>query len=295
MIPQHIKEAQDLVTSKEATTQGFIEQSREKIRLADFHIESAKKLESYLDPLPKIEDCLKDQKFLEHLLSAVGVSEKAMHYLQQDQQITIVSEALKTLQQRCPQEWKRELVLRFMLTKGDSLGGTSRNLTGSNAKAAFAKSIEDALKNRGVEYDTKLSKDNKVIRAIIWDKRKVLFDRNSSIVGKNIDLIMLNGTLDEDENILLTNKERFVACGEIKGGIDPAGADEHWKTANTALDRVRTSFGYNRPVLFFAAAAIVQKMATEIVAQLRNNQLNFAANMTKQEQVKDLADWMINL
>ncbi len=29
--------------------------------------------------------------------------------------------------------------------------------------------------------------------------------------------------------------EKTLMLGELKGGIDPAGADEHWKTANTVL------------------------------------------------------------
>ncbi|HAJ78349.1 MAG TPA: hypothetical protein DCO75_01135, partial [Fibrobacteres bacterium] len=29
---------------------------------------------------------------------------------------------------------------------------------------------------------------------------------------------------------------------ELKGGIDPAGADEHWKTAKTAIDRIVSAF-----------------------------------------------------
>lgn len=55
--------------------------------------------------------------------------------------------------------------------------------------------------------------------------------------------------------------------GELKGGIDPAGADEHWKTANTALDRIRNSFanvGYSVKTSF-VGAAIANAMAVEIL------------------------------
>jgi type II restriction enzyme len=34
----------------------------------------------------------------------------------------------------------------------------------------------------------------------------------------------------------------YIALGELKGGIDPAGADEHWKTARTALNRIHEAF-----------------------------------------------------
>lgn len=36
--------------------------------------------------------------------------------------------------------------------------------------------------------------------------------------------------------------EEFLALGELKGGIDPAGADEHWKTARTAIMRISDAF-----------------------------------------------------
>jgi hypothetical protein len=30
--------------------------------------------------------------------------------------------------------------------------------------------------------------------------------------------------------------------GELKGGIDHSGADEHWKTAYTEINRVKSAF-----------------------------------------------------
>jgi hypothetical protein len=33
-----------------------------------------------------------------------------------------------------------------------------------------------------------------------------------------------------------------IALGELKGGIDPGGADEHWKTAQAAFNRIRQAF-----------------------------------------------------
>ena len=37
------------------------------------------------------------------------------------------------------------------------------------------------------------------------------------------------------ETLHVENPKHYLACGELKGGIDPAGADEHWKTAGKAL------------------------------------------------------------
>jgi len=85
--------------------------------------------------------------------------------------------------------------------------------------------------------------------------------------------------------------------GELKGGIDPSGADEHWKTGNTALNRIRESFA-NRSLKIetsFIAAAIEKKMATEIYAQLQSKKLSCAANLTIDEQLVYYCDWLLKL
>ncbi|MDZ4383273.1 MAG: AvaI/BsoBI family type II restriction endonuclease [Thermodesulfovibrionia bacterium] len=40
----------------------------------------------------------------------------------------------------------------------------------------------------------------------------------------------------------IKNPSLYIALGELKGGIDPAGADEHWKTARTSLIRIQKAF-----------------------------------------------------
>src|SRR5215210_5013030 len=90
---------------------------------------------------------------------------------------------------------------------------------------------------------------------------------------------------------------RYVALGELKGGIDPAGADEHWKTARTALLRIREAFSSHglAPASFFVGAAIVKGMAEEIWTQLENGALTNAANLTDANQVASLCRWLVNL
>jgi type II restriction enzyme len=80
------------------------------------------------------------------------------------------------------------------------------------------------------------------------------------------------------------DKTLYLACGELKGGIDPAGADEHWKTAGSALARIRSRCGRRCPRLFFAASAIEEAMAKEIYHQLRIGKLSHAANLTVTKQ-----------
>lgn len=90
---------------------------------------------------------------------------------------------------------------------------------------------------------------------------------------------------------------QYVMLGELKGGIDPAGADEHWKTARTALLRIREAFSKSSlaPASVFIGAAIVESMATEIWTQLGDGTLTNAANLTDDNQLASVCRWIIDL
>ena len=92
------------------------------------------------------------------------------------------------------------------------------------------------------------------------------------------------------------NPSPYIALGELKGGIDPAGADEHWKTARTSLTRIRKAFSDKglTPYTFFVGAAIENSMAEEIWHQLEDGTLNNAANLTDVNQVASLCGWLCN-
>ena len=89
--------------------------------------------------------------------------------------------------------------------------------------------------------------------------------------------------------------EKVMMLGELKGGIDPAGADEHWKTASTALHRIRNGFSQKgiKIKTSFIGAAIATNMAGEIWTHLTAGDLDYAANLTVDEQVIDYCNWII--
>ncbi|NIA06699.1 MAG: hypothetical protein GWP14_03525 [Actinobacteria bacterium] len=89
----------------------------------------------------------------------------------------------------------------------------------------------------------------------------------------------------------------YIALGELKGGIDPAGADEHWKTARTALSRIREAFSKHKiePHIFFIGAAIEAKMASEIWRMLKTGRLENAVNLTDDEQIASITRWLCAL
>ncbi len=89
----------------------------------------------------------------------------------------------------------------------------------------------------------------------------------------------------------------YIALGELKGGIDPAGADEPWKTARIALERISQAFAAvgHAPSIFFIGAAIERKMATEIWSALPSNRLTNAANLNADNQLASIASWLCSI
>jgi len=130
----------------------------------------------------------------------------------------------------------------------------------------------------------------------------LIYNLTVPVVKKNVDLCLFNAGPEE----IVFGKNRtschykynlYISLGELKSGIDPAGADEHWKTANTALERIRNAFLTKQlhPKTFFIGAAIAKSMAEEIYGQLSNGVLNNAANLTDEDQLISIADWLIHL
>jgi hypothetical protein len=100
------------------------------------------------------------------------------------------------------------------------------------------------------------------------------------------------------EKDLLKNPRYYLACGELKSGNDPAGGDEHWKTAWAAFDRIRNPSSVAkefRPELFFVGRAIEAVMAVNIFERLENGVFSFAANLSNPQQVEALARWLTAL
>ncbi len=98
-------------------------------------------------------------------------------------------------------------------------------------------------------------------------------------------------------SLALEKNRQTTPFVELKGGIDPAGADEHWKTAQTALTRIRNAFAAKdlSPCLFFIGSVIVDSMAQGIWTHLEEGLLGNAANLTDPDQVASLSNWLVGL
>ena len=298
MNPKFIRSHQDLITTAESTRQGFLEQALKKTEVAEAFADSVNRLRESLKTAANPEEASAITSIREELIAAAGFSDKASNYFSASE----LGQALKTVLERIYEEsegaaidWRDNVVYRFLLTKGDSAGGMMRNITGAAATSKFAQEVLRILQERNVTHQSLYSPSNpNKIQQISWEERVLYFDKTPKFIGKNIDVTLLrnrSGTLAER----LNRKEDFIACGELKGGIDPAGADEHWKTAATALQRIREGFSSNTPALFFVGSAIEAAMAEEIFSQLTSDELTFAANFNAPDQLTDLVTWLTSL
>ena len=312
-----IKSADDLVTSRQETRAGFIAMALEKNYIAVPYIEEAKALKSLAGKVKKPKELLNFKDLRVGLLTASGLSEKSLNYLTEDDRTLAIKGLIEEFLEPAGENFIDELVYRYLLTKGDALGGKARNLAGSLGERKFLRSLLSVFNLTGINYQWKDSDTNtwlekpkddtgieKRIKALYWNKgnKNRLLIMNTIIphVRKNVDLSILQGTIDDiktGKQSIIHRPDKYIALGELKGGIDPAGADEHWKTAHTALNRIRTSFDKKKlkPQTFFVGAAIESSMAVEIFKQLKNGSLNNAANLSNDRQLTAICDWVINL
>ncbi len=312
-----IKSPQDLITPRAEVRAGFISLALEKNYLAVPYVEEAKALKSLANRVSKPSDLLKIKELTIGLLTASGLSDKALNYLTEEDKYTAIKGLIDKYLEPAGDNFKDELVYRYLLTKGDTLGGKSRNLAGTLAERKFLKTLISVLNVTGVPFQWKDRDSNawfdkienfteieKRIKAIAWvngrKKRLLIMNIIVPIVRKNVDLSVLKGVKEDYEGNkrdFTQHYKNYIALGELKGGIDPSGADEHWKSANSALARIKKSFSDHdwTPKTFFIGAAIENSMASEIFNQLKEGTINNVVNLTNDEQLAAICGWLIKL
>lgn len=263
------------------------------------------------------KDLLNLTEIRQGLLTASGLSDKSLAYFTEEDKAIAIQKLIEEFLIPAGEKFVDELVYRYLLIKGDSLGGTMRNYVGAVAKMKLTRRILSVLMTMNTSYfvlyksNKKRNSWNKMsyeydydnadeISAICWEyngKSKVLFfDAKIPLVGKNIDICLYNGNCDDyNGGTIINENNKALMFGELKGGIDPAGADEHWKTGNTALNRIRIAFKDYSIKTSFVGAAIERSMANEIWEQLSSGILSNAANMTCEEQFIEFSEWVVKL
>ncbi|MEO8711122.1 MAG: AvaI/BsoBI family type II restriction endonuclease [Parafilimonas sp.] len=316
-INSSIKSAEDLVTSREQTRAGFIAMALEKNYIAVPYIEEAKALKALAKKIKKPIELLKEQGLRIGLLTASGLSEKSLNYLTEEDKTIAIKGLIETFLEPAGQSFIDELVYRYLLIKGDALGGKARNLAGLLGERKFLRTLLSVLNLAGIPYKWRDSEtkswieksDNDIdiekrLTSLQWNtknkSRLLVLNIAVPTVKKNVDLSLIEGNISDLKkgiNSIIHQPNKYLALGELKGGIDPAGADEHWKTANSALIRIRNSFSTLNftPKTFFIGAAIERSMANEMFTELKTGVLSNAANLTNDGQLTEVCNWLVHL
>ncbi|MFZ5586085.1 MAG: AvaI/BsoBI family type II restriction endonuclease [Thermodesulfobacteriota bacterium] len=259
-------------------------------------------------------DLLDNAELLPALVAAAGVSDKAAKHLTTVHKREAILGLLREYLEPAGPDFVEELVFRFLLNRGDTLGGSMRNVGGFMAQCKLSRCLLSHLtlaKHDPLWLNTSngnwqhLPADNAGIehylKGLHWKigkkNRTLIYNLTVPMVKNNIDLCLIGIHPDSLAKSILADANAYLAFGELKGGIDPAGADEHWKTATTALKRIHDAFNLQgfRPKKFFIGAAIEEKMATEIWSMLETGYLDNAANLTNDAQMNSIASWLCAL
>lgn len=309
----------ELVTSHAQTKAGFIEAALTKNERAKPYIEQAKSLRTYARQVDDPHRLLAIPQIRDALITASGLSDKALKYFDAEDKTEAINKLIETFLVPAGERFADELVYRFLIVRGDSLGGGMRNYVGSIAQIKLIRKILSVLELRSLNYNI-LTTKNKTknrwqaknyendyrmaedIAAIAWTStngpRVLFFNAKIPLVNNNIDICLFEGTCESYAGgAIAAVSEKAIMLGELKGGIDPAGADEHWKTGNAALNRIRAAYGRSGLSVrtSFVAAAIENKMAGEIWEQLMDGTLDNAANITVDAQLTMYCNWLIEL
>ena len=319
-----IQQSSDLVTSHEATRSVFIEMALEKNRKATPFISEAKHIREISRQINNPWDLLKNNALQGAILTACGISDKAVKFFNASDKMEAATNFIRNFLEPAGEAFPDELTYRFLITRGDTLGGMMRNFAGKVGESKFTDYLLAALRVNKIDYYMWIKTKNKYtlhgsnlfeqqhyydIKALHWVYEEkpylLIYNTNVPAIEKNIDLSLIayKPTLSDYDvitdavNFMTVNPSGILGFGELKGGIDPAGADEHWKTGNSALQRIRDAYGPHKlnPKTFFIAAAIQKAMADEIYKQYQKEILSNAANLTSEKQMVSLVEWLIKL
>ena len=316
MLNRSITNPQSLVTSHEATRNGFLRIAFDKNRIGTPYIDNARAFRAFTSNVTSANDLLNIREVNAFLVAASGISDKASAYFTEDDKIAAIRDLIENFLIPAGNQFIDEAIYRYLLSRGDTLGGQMRNRIGSLAQEIFIRSIFSYMSLQGLSVDGFYTDNSswhhidlaqfgveENIKGLHWNNchgdRVMLFNTKIPLVNKNVDICLYSDGIDDFSILrIVTSDANALMFGELKGGIDPAGADEHWKTGNTALERIRTAFfsaGYSDVKTSFIAAAIQNAMAEEIFNQLSDDTLTFAANLTNDEQLMEYCNWLLNM
>ena len=192
------------------TRAGFIEAALEKNRKAQPLIDEANSFRALALRAKKPMELLKIDQIRKPLLTASGLSDKAFKYFREEDKIEAITKMIRTFLEPAGSNFVDELVYRYLLIRGDSLGGSMRNYVGAVAKHKLIRKVLSVLhiedKDYLILYKSEKSKNE-------WRTMNYIFDY------ENVDSVCaihwnINGhrLLFFDSKIPLVNKKLIFVC-----------------------------------------------------------------------------------
>lgn len=204
----HLKNSNDLVTTYEEIRSAFVSQALEKSRLATPFVEEARSLKIAASKVPSPNKLLTIKTIQPALLVAAGVSDKSESHIPDEAKKDAVNGLIEKYLEPAGLNFVEELVFRFLLTRGDTLGGMMRNKIGRLAQFKLTRSIIAYLSNAGISYywlPNGSKKWNKApeddagielsLNGISWSSnnhtRTIVYNRMPKFFDKNIDICLI--------------------------------------------------------------------------------------------------------
>lgn len=154
----HLQSSNDLVTTYEATRAGFVALALEKNRRATPYVAEARALQEAASQAKTPADLLNINGIEAGLLTAAGLSDKSLAHLLPQDKAEALNGLIKNFLEPAGPKLAEELVFRFLLTRGDTLGGSMRNIGGALAQRKLTRAIISTLTIVGIKYRWQHSK-----------------------------------------------------------------------------------------------------------------------------------------
>jgi hypothetical protein len=201
----HLSSSDDLVTTYEAIRDGFIALSLEKNRRATPFVSQARALKAAASIAKMPSELLNIQEIQPSLLTAAGISDKAIAHLRPEDKAEAIRGLISNFLDPAGEHFVEELVFRFLLTRGDTLGGSMRNVGGALAQRKLTRAVISTLRIAGKPYRwlhstnkpwIQMSDDDSDIelylRGLSWQKgrqcRTLIYNLTVPLVKNNVDL-----------------------------------------------------------------------------------------------------------
>lgn len=164
---QHLNASDDLVTPYAAIRAGFVALALEKNRRATPFVEQARVLKAAASRIQTPMELVDIEDIQPALLTAAGVSDKAARYLEQQDKIAAIRGLIENFLEPAGVKFIEELVFRFLLIRGDTLGGSMRNVGGILAQRKLTRMLISTLNVAGKSYQWLYSSMNRWVQMTI--------------------------------------------------------------------------------------------------------------------------------